>query len=383
MQLIILGNPENRRVTFFQEALLRANLPAAKVLPYESWLRGEVILSQLASLGDVLRIESPGESFWVEKKLIALGYQSEELDTATSIAPEEAMGLSYDLGRILYPRQWYLGFCQVLDRIEAERSALGLRVMNHPDEIKVMFNKPLCHQRFIEAGVPVARSLGEIKSYEALREAMKKEGTPKVFVKLSYGSSASGVIAYRCDKEGEEAITSAELVRQRGELRLYNSLKIRRYTRPKELEAVLTFILQEGAIIEEWLPKAVFQGKQFDLRVVVIKGVAKHFVVRLGNSPMTNLHLGNARGDAALFRETIPEADWQELCRTCEAACAAFPKGLYAGVDVLLSPDFRQKTIVEINAFGDLLPNVLHDGLNTYDAEIAALMTPWTTNHKE
>ena len=69
---------------------------------------------------------------------------------------------------------------------------------------------------------------------------------------------------------------------------------------------MLTFILQEGAIVEEWLPKAVFQGKQFDLRVVVIKGVAKHFVVRLGNSPMTNLHLGNARGDAALFRETIP-----------------------------------------------------------------------------
>ena len=376
MQLIILGNPENRRVTLFQEALQRANLPAAKLLPYEAWLRGEVTLSQIASPGDVLRIESPGESFWSEKYMIALGYQSDRLGAASSIAPEQAMKLSYDLGRILHPRQWYLGFCQVLDRIEAEIRALGLRVMNHPDEIKVMFNKPLCHQRFIEEGVPVAKSLGEIKSYDALREAMNREGTPGVFVKLSYGSSASGVIAYRCDEEGEEAITSAELVRQRGELRLYNSLKIRRYTRPKELEAVLTFILQEGAIVEEWLPKAVFQGKQFDLRVVVIKGVAKHFVVRLGNSPMTNLHLGNARGDAALFRETIPEADWQELCRTCEAAFAAFPKGLYAGVDVLLSPGFSKKTIVEINAFGDLLPNILCEGLDTYSAEIEALMTP-------
>jgi hypothetical protein len=374
MQVIILGNPENRRVTLFQEALQRANLPTAKVLPYEAWLRGQVTLSQIAAPGDVLRIESPGESFWVEKKMLALGYQPERLDAAASIAPTEALGLSYDLGRILYPRQWYVGFCRALDQIEAERSALGLRVMNHPEEIKVMFHKPLCHQRFIEAGVPVAKSLGEIKSYDELRQVMKREETPRVFVKLSYGSSASGVIAYRCDDTGEEALTSAELVRQRGEIRLYNSLKIRGYTRPKELAAVINFVLQEGAIVEEWLPKAIFEGKPFDLRVVVVKGVAKHFVVRLGNSPMTNLHLGNARGDAVLFRDTISEADWQGLCGTCEAAFAAFPRGLYAGVDVLLSPGFRQKTILEINAFGDLLPNVFYDGLDTYGAEIAALI---------
>jgi glutathione synthase/RimK-type ligase-like ATP-grasp enzyme len=373
MQTIVLGNPENRRVSFFQEALQRAKLPAAKILSYEAWLKGELRLSQIASKGDVLRIESPGENFWVEKKMLALGYNPETLGEAAQMTPEKALDLSYDLGRILCPKQWYLGFCEVLQKIEEERTGLGLQVMNHPEEIAIMFHKPLCHQRFIEAKVPVAQSLGVIEDYEMLREVMKQREISKVFVKLSYGSSASGVIAYRCDGDDEEAITSAELVRERGEVRLYNSLRIRRYTQTKDLESVINFILREGAIVEEWLPKAVFQGKQFDLRVVVIAGKAKHFVVRLGKSPMTNLHLGNARGDAALFRRTISDKDWQELCQTCEDAFAAFPKGLYAGVDVLLSPDFKEKTIVEINAFGDLLPNVLCDGLDTYEAEIKVL----------
>ena len=144
----------------------------------------------------------------------------------------------------------------------------------------------------------------------------------------------------------------------------------------EEVLELFEILAEEGAIVEEWLPKAEIQGCNFDLRVVVIKGVARHFVVRLGKSPMTNLHLGNARGDAVLFRDTIPEADWQQLRRVCEAAFAAFPKGLYAGVDVLLSPGFTKKTIVEINAFGDLLPNIVHEGLDTYGAEIEALREP-------
>jgi hypothetical protein len=42
-----------------------------------------------------------------------------------------------------------------------------------------------------------------------------------------------------------------------------------------------------------------------------------------------------------------------------------FPKSLYAGIDLLLMPGLRKPAILEINAFGDLLPNVLHNGLDT------------------
>ncbi len=49
------------------------------------------------------------------------------------------------------------------------------------------------------------------------------------------------------------------------------------------------------------------------------------------------------------------------------------PESLYAGVDVVISPGFRRHAVLEINAFGDLLPGVLFEGLDTYTAELAAL----------
>jgi glutathione synthase/RimK-type ligase-like ATP-grasp enzyme len=372
-QFIILGNPENRRVAFFQAALRQQDLPPAKVLSYQDYLSERVALSDVAAPNDVLRIESPGESFWVEQKMLALGAEANSASAATKLSADAAMSLSFDLGRILYPRQWYEGFCLVADRLERERVELGLSVMNHPEEIKVMFHKPKSHARFLEAQVPVAPSLGEISSYDELRDEMQRRDIERVFVKLSFGSSASGVVAYQADESGELAITSAELVRSRNEIKLYNSLRIRRYNKRSDIKAVLNYLLREGAIVEEWLPKAVFQGYPFDLRVVVIEGVAKHFVVRLGKSPMTNLHLGNARGDATLFRQELSEQSWREICQTCEAAFAAFPKGLYAGVDLLLTPT-QEKVVLEINSFGDLLPNILCDGLDTYSAEIKAML---------
>jgi hypothetical protein len=43
-------------------------------------------------------------------------------------------------------------------------------------------------------------------------------------------------------------------------------------------------------------------------------------------------------------------------------------------LDVLVLPGYRQHVILECNAFGDLLPGVLCEGMDTYTAEIAALM---------
>ena len=59
------------------------------------------------------------------------------------------------------------------------------------------------------------------------------------------------------------------------------------------------------------------------------------------------------------------------MLATCERALATcFPRSLYAGFDVLVEPDFRTVRIIEINAFGDLLPRVLHEGRDTYESEV-------------
>jgi D-alanine-D-alanine ligase-like ATP-grasp enzyme len=60
--------------------------------------------------------------------------------------------------------------------------------------------------------------------------------------------------------------------------------------------------------------------------------------------------------------------------RTCEAAAALFPNSLYCGIDLLIRPDYQQHAILEINAFGDLLPGTTWNGFDTYTSEVQAML---------
>lgn len=91
---------------------------------------------------------------------------------------------------------------------------------------------------------------------------------------------------------------------------------------------------------------------------------------------MTNLHLsmGRTRGRApveALLTRLDP-AIWESARASCERAMAVFPGSLYAGVDLLITSDYRRHALAEMNAFGDLLYNVWHEGKNTHTVEIEA-----------
>ena len=99
-----------------------------------------------------------------------------------------------------------------------------------------------------------------------------------------------------------------------------------------------------------------------------------HVVVRLSRSPITNLHLDNARDSAEQVQARMGETAWAAACRTCEQALAGFAGSLYAGIDLLISPGFRRHAILEVNAFGDLLLDTFHDGLDTYATEALAAL---------
>lgn len=58
--------------------------------------------------------------------------------------------------------------------------------------------------------------------------------------------------------------------------RLYNSLRVRRYDCESDLVAIVDRLAPDGLHVEEWLPKATFGGRVFDLRVVVIAGRPTH-----------------------------------------------------------------------------------------------------------
>ena len=89
---------------------------------------------------------------------------------------------------------------------------------------------------------------------------------------------------------------------------------------------------------------------------------------------MTNLHLRNPRRSWEFAREYIGSAAAHAALQTGEAALRCFPRSLYAGIDLMFAPGLRHHALLELNAFGDLLPGTLHEGQDTYTAEILAAL---------
>jgi len=378
LRFIVIGNPENRRITFLQAALQRFGLTRARVVSYLDLLANRSDLSREIAEPAVVRIESPGEDFEVEKAFLLLGQEAAAAEGSPALEANEIRRLDFDKGVVLHPRQWYLGFRKLLERLEAAFTAAPeVLVLNPPSDIAVMFDKEACHARLMDADVPVPLGLGPVRCYEELTARMRQAAIRRAFVKLCHGSSASGVVAFSFVGGRPLAITSAEVVHSGGQTRLYNSLRLRSYRDPATIGQLLDLLCRERVHVEEWLPKASLGHGESDLRVVTIDGEPCHAVLRVGRSPITNLHLGNRRGDIAVFRERLGPDRWREIEETCRRTAALFPRALHTGLDVCVTPDWRRHAVLEVNAFGDLLPGVFWQGSDTYRAEVAAILKRW------
>ena len=353
----VIGNPDCRRVERFQQALTGLELPPANVIAWTDFLAGRVALSEILPAGAILRIESPGTLFETERMLLARGAElPDEEAEYERISRQEAQRMAFDKGRIVCPRQWYLGFRDALNELEDQLSGCRVVRMNQPPDIALLFDKPKCQETLRGIGLPVPRQFGVIASYNDLLERMRQADCQRVFVKLAHGSSASGVVAYRTSGERHQAVATTEMARQDGVLTLYNSRKIQTYRDPAEIAELINALCRHRAYAEEWIPKAGMDDHAFDLRVVVIGGKSCHAIARLSRNPMTNLHLRNQRRIWEAAREHIGAEFADAALRTCEQAMTCFPTSLYAGVDLLFTPGFRRHFILECNAFGDLLP---------------------------
>lgn len=370
---VIIGSPQDRRVELFQAALIQLGLPPARVISYLDLIAGRVSLADSIQPTSIVRIESPGKDFEVERALLALGSEVEEPDCQSyeHLSQCTVEELSFEKGRILPSRQWYLGYCQLLRHIEQQ--VQQSRVMNTVSDIVLMFDKRATHTLLTTHAIPVPPAIEPVNSYEELIDRMQRRGWPRVFLKLAHGSSASGVVAYRFAGNRHQAITTVEMVRTGNERRLYNSRDIRVYQKHEEIVALIDALCRHRVHVEQWLPKAGYAQRTFDLRIVTIARQVQHVVARLSQSPMTNLHLLNKRGNAAEILAAIGETRWEQARQTCEQAARLF-ESLYMGIDLLFTSDFKRHAIVEVNAFGDLLPGILYNNQDTYTAEIVAAL---------
>jgi glutathione synthase/RimK-type ligase-like ATP-grasp enzyme len=354
-RLGLLGNPENRRILDFQAAVREQGGSSPSCLAYEELLNDPQSLLRLDV--DLLRIDSPGENGDVARALITRG------------GGPENVCLAY--GEIAYLREYHRGFCGLLDLVGES----GIRCVNDPRDIAVMFDKWACHQRFASHGVPRPCSELAPKDFETLQGEMTARRQGRLFLKPLHGSSASGVCALRWTRQKQQLIAPIRVQSIGGRIVLVNSLKVCSYTTFADIESILRRLLPQGMICEQWIPKLTLPGGSIDLRVLVIGGEARHWVVRQSRTPMTNLHLGNQRGDKAALVEAIGASKLQAAFDLAEQAAACFPNSLYAGVDILI--DSKHRSLVgEINAFGDLLPRLTHRGESAYEALAKACRAP-------
>jgi glutathione synthase/RimK-type ligase-like ATP-grasp enzyme len=368
--LLVIAPPASRRVKALQASLLEHGLAPARVLAWTDVLTGEPIAKHVRK-NSIVRIESPGEDWQTEKMILERGNCTDEDGTEYErLSRTEMQSLGFDTGRLLPSRQWYLGFRNAIEILKSQLlESPTHRLMNHSDEIAVMFDKRATHATLQAAGVNVPESLEPIQNFDDLIAKMQARAWTQVFVKLAHGSSASGAVALQISQNRIRAISTVEM----GGARLYNSRKLITYNSISTVRKLIDALCKHRVHVERWLPKAGFEDRVFDLRVVVIGGKAQHVLVRLAQGPMTNLHLRNDRGDWERVLERIGEAAWSEARASCERALRCFPKSLYAGVDLMFTPGFRKHAILEVNAFGDYHRNVFVNGLDTYAAELEAM----------
>jgi hypothetical protein len=371
MHIVLICNPENRRVDLFCKTAQKLGLPRPQLLSYIDILDGKINVGSNLTPSTLLRIESPGENFETEKRLIARGASVPDNGMAKRISFAKALQLMPERGRIQFLRQWFLGFSDLLAKVDEDITSRGCRVLNSGQSIRVMFDKVQCQQALKNKGIPVPNFFLQPKNYDELRECLKDHPYKRVFIKPAHASSASGVMAYRMQGDQEEVFTSMELVHGGIEPRIYNALKIRRYTKVEDIRTLFDFIIDEGAIIEEWIPKASLHGKFFDVRAVVVNGIAEVILPRLSTGPITNLHLGNQRGNPDELKKLLGDAGFGRVLRCAEQAVSSVQGAYYAGVDIAITAGSHNPRVLELNAFGDLLPGIVTNrGEDIYTAEL-------------
>ncbi|MEY9909076.1 hypothetical protein ABIA35_005310 [Catenulispora sp. MAP12-49] len=343
LRFAVVGNPDNRRVQLFADAVREEGLPEQRIVAWLDVLRGDAEFHA----GELVRVDSPGEDAEVARLL------------------HGADG-PVDMYRVEGTRRWYQGFTTAVEKLEHAIDTAGAVRLFTAREVATAFDKQATHALLAEAGVPVP-------------PVAATDGSESAFIKIRHGSSASGVVALTVRGPRRRAVTSAEMVRTEAGIELYNSLRVRTYLRDPDIDDLLGVLALDGLHAEQWVRKLSMAGRECDLRVVTVGGRATHAVVRTSTSPMTNLHLGGQRGDLARFRVLVGDERWQAILDLAESAAACFPGVHCLGIDVLPGADGLDR-IGEVNAYGDLLPNLMGlpgtpgEGVGTYGAQVRSLI---------
>jgi glutathione synthase/RimK-type ligase-like ATP-grasp enzyme len=351
--LAVVGNPDNRRVGLLLAAAEALGLREPRVLPWAQVLAGNAAFQP----GELVRIDSPGEDAEVVRLLRG---EAEPVD----------------LYRVEGTRVWYQGFVAALTDLHRRIADAGAVALGGLEDTAIAFDKARCHAFLEERSINVPRAFPGVHDYASLLASRAEHRWDHVFVKIRHGSSASGVAEVRAG-DVLRATTSVELHRVPEGYELYNSLRVRTYRRERELAVLFDRLGEDGLHVERAVSKVMLTGQQMDFRLVTVGGRVTHAVGRSSDLPITNLHLGGRRRELREFVEEYGEGRWKHVVDLAERTAACFPSSHCLGVDVLC--DRNRDYVGEVNAYGDLLPNLVGlpgtpgEGVDTYTAQLRSL----------
>jgi glutathione synthase/RimK-type ligase-like ATP-grasp enzyme len=325
----------------------------------------------------VVRVETAADNWETYKLLLKHGVEPARRIGYPALPEDAVERLEYQRGWLIRPRQAHLGYLRLLQSLGNSFLRSGAVAMQSTEEIAVCFDKPLCQERLARHGLPIPTRFGSPRNYSELRNLVRSER--RVMIKLAHGSGAVGCVAIHYAEGRARGFTTVAQVTVAGEPRLYHSKRPVYLADETEIAPLVDRLCVEGVQMEAWLPKACWQGRNMDLRVITIGGRPRHAVVRSSSSVFTNLTLGNRRGDLAGVKQRMGPQAWQRVRDTCAAVAAAFPRSFTLGIDILIRPDWHRHAVLEVNAFGDLLLNEFDEGEDTYTATLNA----WQRRHWE
>jgi hypothetical protein len=370
-RLVVVANPDSLRFrAWAQEAVaFQRDTGVALETDVVSWRDLVPRLGNLDGLTAfdrpaVVRLESPGRDWEVTRLLLEAGARG------TADEGPHWRTLEPRTGWLVRPGLFYEGFRRVLaglGRSFAHRP--HLRPTGDPADLAEMFDKNRTCARLASAGIPCPPTLDQAPaSPAALIEEVCRRRWPISYVKQNTGSSASAIAVLHTGGPQPWAIST--VVELRGEF--HSSRRLARHT-GAALEAVLAFLLREGACVQQGIRMAQLDGCNFDVRVVLIHGRAAFTIFRLAPGPMTNLHLGGRRGDPAACRSAIPTRAWLDALDDCVAAARLYRADM-VGVDLLFESGYARHFLLEVNAFGDFFPNLTDEsGRSVHRVELEAL----------
>lgn len=345
---IIVADPSSMRWEHYRRDLLAfwqdRNLePSIQLLDWTTVIarKGDVA-DLLDSHQAIVRVESPGRDPHVIHKLMDVAGSSDFNSTDVSDSQ----------GCIASPKLIYQGLCHVLKGLQKSFANQPIQEANL-DDVALMFDKNLTTAKLLKAEIPCPPTFqpaGGMGAEQLLEDLGKRRWT-RAFVKLAYGSCASGIAVVSPLSDPPTAVTTVLPIGSG----FFNTFNVRT-VQGKELLDILDFILSEEATVQKEIPKMEIRGRNFDARFVMIEGKTAATIFRASSHPMTNLHLGGQRMTTDQCKEMIPKRHWLDAIEYCQHA-AELIDGQVLGVDVAFDRRTGAPYVIELNAFGDFFPN--------------------------